>query len=1006
MISINFTTSPAKKSFFLASLALLFSLDFSFGQNILEPPLSLGSGSANSVEIYDFDGDGDNDVVRFGTDGQVRWHENVDGKLETALPTNPPIAVSSGFAVDFDKDGDRDLVVSRVNQIFWFENLDGKSNFNDGTFIAPGGEFFVEDLDGDGDFDILPQQTATIALIWYKNLGNNMDFELASIPYESNHANAIVAECQENINYISVFDNSFSGRSDIVAYSRKSGSNGNASYVVRISNYGNGSFNKNLSEVFTWPSGASGNSGSVKFLRQFDFFFDGKREIASLKSISSLNGYTSFICIGETVLTEVDKIYIKTLSPPFKPPFVDFLSLDLDGNGKEEIIASREKWLTFYPEFPSSTIKIDSIFHGDGYSFTSPMAKGDLDGDGTDELFCTVNGNLSVFGGFLKGGFLFKSTGSVFFDKNENGQKDPGEPNLSNQIVQLTPNFYSAFSQDSTGFSILAVAPSGTQLKCLPDSNWEFTTPAVVQFNFSHDTTVHFDFGLKPKTIFTNGKIDISASFPRCNGEVATWLTVQNSGTAYLDGLVSLNYTDTLATFLAAVPQPDSVFGSTYFWKINQLPPTNLKKISVINKIAGATNIGKQVVFAPILQVFDATGAVVSTFTSFYNETLRCGWDPNDKLIAPDQPGSENYIFKNSELNFTVRFQNTGNDTAFSVKILDKLDINLDWKTLRIIAHSHQPTAINLDERNLLTIEFANIALPDSTTDFARSKGFVKFAIQPKKGLPADTKISNQAKIIFDSNPEIPTNLVNTRVSNSLFTIKTRGVCATEPEGWASVYPNFIENEKLEYDWGFSNQPEVLFSTAGEFPLKIKMGGAVILDTILTIKDALFNISATYSNPSPSLANGWIKLSVNGLNAPFTYLWDTPNADTVVKITNLAAGTYHCTVTNKLGCSKIFTIVLENIVSENEPGLPPLVQMEVLPNPNRGHFNLKIDVQTDANFVVEITNSLGILERTFDPKNFQNSSNSLKISGLGAGLHFVNLKIGSSRVVKRVVVFN
>jgi len=57
-------------------------------------------------------------------------------------------------------------------------------------------------------------------------------------------------------------------------------------------------------------------------------------------------------------------------------------------------------------------------------------------------------------------------------------------------------------------------------------------------------------------------------------------------------------------------------------------------------------------------------------------------YDPNDKQSDPKGVGSDQYIEANSELEYKIRFQNTGTDTAFTVVVRDTLPDELDVTTL------------------------------------------------------------------------------------------------------------------------------------------------------------------------------------------------------------------------------------------------------------------------------------------------------------------------------------
>jgi uncharacterized repeat protein (TIGR01451 family) len=137
---------------------------------------------------------------------------------------------------------------------------------------------------------------------------------------------------------------------------------------------------------------------------------------------------------------------------------------------------------------------------------------------------------------------------------------------------------------------------------------------------------------------------------------------------------------------------------------------------------------------------------------------IYCSWDPNDKSVEPKGIASSNYIPNNQELNYLIRFQNTGNDTATNVIIIDTLATDLDITTFTYLAASH-PVKINIIN-NIVTFEFDSIMLPDSSVNMINSNGFIKFSIHPLPGLYPNIVLSNKADIFFDYNPPVSTNIV------------------------------------------------------------------------------------------------------------------------------------------------------------------------------------------------------------------------------------------------------
>ncbi len=71
----------------------------------------------------------------------------------------------------------------------------------------------------------------------------------------------------------------------------------------------------------------------------------------------------------------------------------------------------------------------------------------------------------------------------------------------------------------------------------------------------------------------------------------------------------------------------------------------------------------------------------------------------------------------------------------------------------------------------MLQFEFANIQLPDSTTNLAGSQGFLSFHIDQKPELPLQTLIENRAAIFFDFNAPVLTNTNFHRVGEKFIVV-------------------------------------------------------------------------------------------------------------------------------------------------------------------------------------------------------------------------------------------
>lgn len=161
-------------------------------------------------------------------------------------------------------------------------------------------------------------------------------------------------------------------------------------------------------------------------------------------------------------------------------------------------------------------------------------------------------------------------------------------------------------------------------------------------------------------------------------------------------------------------------------------------------------------------------GIIPDVFVSYYendfdsNISVDCqdnvgSYDPNDKTGYPTGYGDENYIEVGQDIEYKIRFQNTGTAPARKVVIRDTLGIELDLSTLVIGAASHDFTWEILTGR-ILTFTFDDIMLPDSTSNEPESHGFVKFRINQIPNLDLGTVIYNNAGIYFDFNQPVITN--------------------------------------------------------------------------------------------------------------------------------------------------------------------------------------------------------------------------------------------------------
>jgi hypothetical protein len=147
-------------------------------------------------------------------------------------------------------------------------------------------------------------------------------------------------------------------------------------------------------------------------------------------------------------------------------------------------------------------------------------------------------------------------------------------------------------------------------------------------------------------------------------------------------------------------------------------------------------------------------------------------WDPNAKEGFPTGYGAQQQIDRNTDIEYIIHFQNTGNDTAFTVVLRDTIAPWLDASTIRPGASSHPYKFDFYGTGSNVKFTFDHINLPDSTTNFQGSQGFISYRISQKPGVPFGTHILNTAAIYFDFNEAVITNTTHHLVdSNYVVTV-------------------------------------------------------------------------------------------------------------------------------------------------------------------------------------------------------------------------------------------
>lgn len=359
--------------------------------------------------------------------------------------------------------------------------------------------------------------------------------------------------------------------------------------------------------------------------------------------------------------------------------------------------------------------------------------------------------------------------GKVFYDANKNGYKDNSEFGYSK--IKLIAQ------------------PSGLQLT--PDYDGNFAFKGEFGKSYKIDVADSTRFSWISKDIYTIGvklkdeKPEVNASFwlprARCFTKLPASFYLQNTGVVPVEKVV-----------IRLVPNKmkllqNSTLVDTATFTYQNLGVHQSASLAYDIEWPEAELTGQTATLKTITDLY-VNGVVASRKIDSVQTIIRCSYDPNDKSVTPAGVGDQFYTLKTGALQYQIRFENTGNDTAYHVAVQDTLDKNLDFSTFEVLGSSHKMNT-EISKDGVIGFHFNYINLPDSTTNKKGAQGFVRFSIKPKTSVANNTLLCNKAAIYFDQNKPVITNstcnlLVDKIPTNPL------GIETVEISVGNNIYPN------------------------------------------------------------------------------------------------------------------------------------------------------------------------------------------------------------------------
>ncbi len=483
----------------------------------------------------------------------------------------------------------------------------------------------------------------------------------------------------------------------------------------------------------------------------------------------------------------------------------------------------------------------------------------------------------------------------VFVDNNNNNKLDSNEFPKSN--VKLSSSANNFTYSNAKGIAQIYVDSLGSyKITATPPAFYN-TVPSSYTHNLtSYDTLIIDTFALQPNTL--KDSLSIVATpinfAARPGFKYAYNIQYENVGTTVLSPTINFSYDNNLLTYDSSSNNAVVNNGSSLSLSQGIFAPGQAGSFTAYFKVKTTAALGTD-----LLAVASISAGNCNNVDSI-KTVVRGSYDPNDKYATPTLTLQD--VANRKYINYTIRFQNTGTDTAFNVIISDSLSGYLKINNLKGITSSH-PCKFTL-KNGVAYFEFIGINLPDSNTNRLACNGFVKFQILADENVAAGTVIPNKAYIYFDYNKAIITNVATTTIQNPL----------------PLTLVNFGASPKS------ANEISVYWTTANE----------------INTKYFIIEVSADGSNFKPAAELAAIGIGDN------QYSYSIPLSTIIyirLKIVDKDG---------KIAHSKIIKI------SEIKNGA-----ITISPNPAKNYLNITVNKMDFSNTKSKLINSVGIVVKSF-----------------------------------------
>ncbi|MEI7597154.1 MAG: T9SS type A sorting domain-containing protein [Bacteroidota bacterium] len=346
-------------------------------------------------------------------------------------------------------------------------------------------------------------------------------------------------------------------------------------------------------------------------------------------------------------------------------------------------------------------------------------------------------------------------SGNVYFDINNNSIYDVGDLPAAYNTISISSQYtntsntghFNYYMPDGT-YTITPILYNGNLL----NSSFIPSNYSVTVNNSQNLSSISNNFLLTP--VFSDLKTYLTNTVSRIGFNFNVSLTFASWG---LPSKGSIKYVHPENfQLLSSSIQPDSTINDTLYFNFGEI---NQYGSGISFSYYIPTSITAGYTTYAYSKIYGGTGVdnILNNNEYLLPITAVASYDPNDKKSIPEKYYTPEMLANNDSIIYTIRFQNTGTDTAINIRVTDTLSEKLDITTFEMLGASH-PYSYTIKGKGIVEWKFLNIMLTDSTTNEEKSHGVISYRIKPKSTFALRDSIENTAQIFFDFNSPVATN--------------------------------------------------------------------------------------------------------------------------------------------------------------------------------------------------------------------------------------------------------